>query len=336
MYQFNAKAAQIIDGTHILPPHKQGAILAIGNFDGVHKGHQYILNRAKKIAQKTPKTPVGALTFSPHPRAFFNPDGQFFRLTDNIVRAELFADLGIDLLVILEFCKQLSGLTAEEFVQKILVNMLNISHVIVGQDFCFGKARQGNAAFLQQMGEQYGFKVTVLEQVKNQDQIISSSRIRRALEQGKIELASDLLGHDWYVNGVVEKGKQLGRTLGFPTANIAMRADCELLHGSYAATFVVGGKTYQGAASYGTRPTVNGIGTKMETFIFDFDQDIYDQQVKVYLHKFIRADEKLDGLDALITAIKDDVAKTKQYFAKNTAKPRKIQKLVWFLGSFRP
>ncbi|MBL1420975.1 MAG: bifunctional riboflavin kinase/FAD synthetase [Alphaproteobacteria bacterium] len=328
MYQFNANAAQIINGTHILPPHKHGAILAIGNFDGVHKGHQYILNHAQKIAQKNGNMPIGALTFSPHPRAFFNPDGQFFRLTDNIVRAELFASLGIDLLVILEFCKQLAGLTAEEFVQKILVNMLNISHVIVGEDFCFGKARQGDAKFLQQMGEKYGFGVSVLSKITTQDEIVSSSRIRRALEQGEIELASDLLGHDWYVNGVVEKGKQLGRTIGFPTANIAMRADCELRHGSYAATIIVAGKAYSGAASYGTRPTVNGIGTKMETFIFDFDQDIYGQDVKVYLHKFIRADEKLDGLDALIAAINDDVAKVKQYFAENGAKPRQIQKLV--------
>lgn len=328
MYQFNANAAQIIDGTHVLPPHKQGAVLAIGNFDGVHKGHQYILNHAKQIAQQNGKLPIGALTFSPHPRAFFNPNGQFFRLTDNIIRAELFADLGIDLLVILEFSQQLASLTAEEFVQKILVNMLNISHVIVGEDFCFGKKRQGNAEFLQKMGAKYGFGVTVLSKITTHDEIVSSSRIRRALEQGKIELASDLLGHDWYVNGVVEKGKQLGRTIGFPTANIAMRADCELKHGSYAATVMLDGKAYSGAASYGTRPTVNGIGTKMETFIFDFEQDIYGQDVTVYLHKFIRADEKLDGLEALIAAIEDDVAKIKQYFAENSVKPRQIQKLV--------
>ena len=330
MYQFNANAEQIIDGTHILPSHKQGAILAIGNFDGVHKGHQYILNHAKQIALQNNQAtaPVGALTFSPHPRAFFNPNAPFFRLTDNIVRAELFEALGVDLLVILEFCQQLAGFTAEEFVEKILVNMLNISHVIVGQDFCFGKKRQGNAVFLQQMGKKYGFEVSVLKQLENQTEIISSSRIRRALEQGEVELASELLGHDWYVNGVVEKGKQLGRTIGFPTANVAMRADCELKHGSYAATLIVDGKAYQGAASYGTRPTVNGVGTKMETFIFDFDQDIYGKPVNVYLHKFIRADEKLDGLEALIAAIEDDVAKIKQYFAENGVKPRQINKLV--------
>lgn len=332
MYQFNANAAEIIDGTHTLPPRQQGAILAIGNFDGVHKGHQYILNHAKQIAKKNASQdnniPVGALTFSPHPRAFFNPDGQFFRLTDNLVRAELFEALGIDLLVILEFSHQLASLTAEQFVQKILVNMLNISHVIVGEDFCFGKARQGNAEFLQQMGKKYGFGVTVLTKIETQDEIVSSSRIRRALEQGEVELASTLLGHDWYVNGEVEKGKQLGRTIGFPTANIAMRADCELKHGSYAATIIVDGKAYHGAASYGTRPTVNGVGTKMETFIFDFDQDIYGKPVSVYLHKFIRADEKLDGLEALITAIEDDVANVKQYFAENGAKPRQIHKLV--------
>lgn len=328
MYQFNATAGQIIDGKKKLPKDQQGAVLAIGNFDGVHKGHQYILSHAYKIAQQNNAAPVGALTFSPHPRAFFNPTGQFFRLTDDEVRAELFQDLGINLLVVLEFCQQLAGFTAEDFVQKILVNMLNISHVIVGEDFCFGKKRQGNAKLLQQMGKKYNFEVSVLTKIKNATQTISSSKIRQTLRDGDVEHAYQLLGHDWYVKGVVEKGKQLGRTIGFPTANIAMRADCELKHGSYAATIIVDGKTYQGAASYGTRPTVNGVGTKMETFIFDFDQDIYGKPVTVYLHKFIRGDEKLDGLEALISAIDNDVIKIKQFFAKNGVKPRQINKLI--------
>lgn len=329
MYQFNADATQIIDATHKLPIDQQGAVLAIGNFDGLHKGHQFIMAHALKIAkQKSPNAPLGALTFSPHPRAFFNPAQSFFRLTDNKVRAELFDQLGVDLLVMLEFSHQLAGLTAEEFVKKILVDMLNISHVIVGEDFNFGKNRQGNVAFLQKMGKEYGFGVSVLPQIEYNDEIISSSNIRQALRDGKPETANKLLGHDWYVHGAVVEGKQLGRTIGFPTANIATRDDCELKQGTYAAQIEIDGEIFQGAGNYGTRPTVNGIGARFEIFIFDFDRDIYEKEVKIYLHKYIRGDEKFDGLEPLMVAIHNDVVQIKQFFAENSAEPKQINKLV--------
>lgn len=334
MYQFNANSAQILDGSHPLPLKMQNAVLAIGNFDGVHKGHQYILSHAKQIAQQLnahssqQAAPIGAISFSPHPRAFFNPTGQFFRLTDNITRCQLFEDLGIDLLVDLEFSQQLANLSAEEFVQKVLVNMLNIAHIIVGEDFCFGKNRQGNAAFLKQMGIKYGFGVSALTQMKIDGQIISSSHIRQALRDGDVEKANNLLGHNWHLYGTVMEGKQLGRTIGFPTANIATRADSELKHGTYAAQIDIDGTLYQGAGNYGTRPTVNGIGARFEIFIFDFNQDIYGKQVKIYLHKYIRGDEKFDGLEPLIAAIDNDVLQIKQFFAENSAEPKQINKLI--------
>lgn len=328
MYQFNANAGQIERGDYTLASDKRGAVLAIGNFDGVHAGHQYILNHARKIAQNLgEKTLFGAISFSPHPRAFFNPTGQFFRLTDNHTRAELFQSLGVDLLVDLEFSQQMANLTAEEFVKKILVDMLGIAHVIVGQDFFFGKARQGDSEFLKQMGEKYGFGVSVLSQIEHDQKIISSSLIRQSLRDGDVQQANKLLGHNWYLYGTVVEGKRLGRTIGFPTANIATRADCELKHGTYAAQIEIDGELYQGAGNYGTRPTVNGIGARFEIFIFDFDQDIYGKQVKIYLHKYIRGDEKFDGLEPLIAAIDGDVVEIKQYFAKNSAEPKQMSKL---------
>lgn len=332
MYQFNTNADETIDGSRQLPTDKKGAVLAIGNFDGVHKGHQYILNHALQIAKQTDGTmdrkPFGAITFSPHPRAFFNPIGNFFRLTDNATRAELFEQLGADMLVMLEFSKQLADLSAQEFVQKILVEMLDISHIIVGEDFRFGKNRQGNSEYLTQLGVKYGFGVSVLKALKHTEEIISSSKIRQALRDGKPELAKEMLGHSWYLNGVVVEGKQLGRTIGFPTANIATRADCELKHGTYAAQIEIDGKLYQGAGNYGTRPTVNGVGARFEIFIFNFDQDIYGKQVKINLHKFMRDDEKFDGLDTLIAAIDKDVVQIKQYFAKNPSPTQRIQKIT--------
>ncbi|MGL1921055.1 MAG: bifunctional riboflavin kinase/FAD synthetase [Hyphomicrobiales bacterium] len=329
MYQFNANTSQIVSGNYTISTEHKGAVLAIGNFDGVHVGHQFILNQARQIAGELgDNVPFGAISFSPHPRAFFNPSGQFFRLTDNIARAELFTALGVDLLVDLEFSQQLASLSAEDFVKNILVDMLGIAHVIVGEDFYFGKSRQGDAKFLKDMGEKYGFGVSVLAQIENNAEIISSSVIRQALRDGDVQRANELLGHNWYLYGAVVEGKRLGRTIGFPTANIATRADCELKQGTYAAQIEIDGKLYQGAGNYGTRPTVNGIGARFEIFIFDFDQDIYGKQVKIYLHKYIRGDEKFDGLDALITAIDKDVTQIKQYFAKNSAEPKQMRKLI--------
>ncbi|MCJ8323226.1 MAG: bifunctional riboflavin kinase/FAD synthetase [Rhizobiales bacterium] len=332
MFRFTTNASETVNGSRQLPDDKKSAILAIGNFDGVHKGHQYILKQALEIAQQTgsskQRKPFGVITFSPHPRAFFNPTGNFFRLTDNATRADLFEQLGIDILVMLEFSKQLAALTAEEFVQKILVTMLGISHIIVGENFYFGKNRQGNAEMLTLWGEKYGFGVSVLKPLKHSQQTISSSKVRQALRDGEPALATQLLGHSWYLNGVVVEGKQLGRTIGFPTANIATRSDCELKHGTYAAQIEIDGQLFQGAGNYGTRPTVNGVGARFEIFIFDFDRDIYGKQVKIHLHKFIRDDEKFEGLEPLIAAIDKDVVQIKQYFAKNPSPTQRIHKIA--------
>ncbi|NRA86490.1 MAG: bifunctional riboflavin kinase/FAD synthetase [Rhizobiales bacterium] len=329
MYQFNANADHIINNSLKLKDEMHGAVLAIGNFDGVHKGHQYILEHALNIAKQdaTKRVPFGVITFSPHPRAFFNAENSFFRLSDNATRAGLFEQLNLDLLVVLEFSKQLANLTAEDFVSKILVGLIKISHVIVGEDFCFGKNRQGDANFLKEMGVKYGFGVSILNQIEAADKVISSSHIRQALRDGNVEQASSLLGHHWYIEGIVESGQQLGRTIGFPTINVATRSCCELKHGTYAATVEFEGRSYYGAANFGSRPAVDGVGVRLETFIFNFNRDIYGKKVKVYLHKFIREDEKFNGLDELIKAIDGDVVQIKQYFAQNTIRADKIKKL---------
>ncbi len=328
MFEFKISAKDLSNGSICLPTEYQKAVLAIGNFDGLHLGHQFILNQAKEIAiqDELQNLPYGTISFSPHPRAFFSKTN-FFRLTDDATRAKLFEQLGLNLSAIIDFDAQFAALSAEEFVKLMLVKALNISHIIIGNDFCFGKNRQGNASFLKLMGEKYGFGVTILDQLQSQNKIISSSQIRQALGVGDVKTAGRLLGRDWHIAGKVMRGEQLGRQIGFPTANVNTAGGCALKFGTYAGSIEIDGQIYQGAVNYGTRPTVGGDAPRIEIYIFDFDRDIYGQQVNIFLHKFIRNDEKFSALEPLIAAIKGDVAQIKQYFVKNPKQMLKIQKL---------
>ncbi len=283
----------------------QGASVAMGNFDGVHLGHRSVINLARKA-----DVPLGVVSFEPHPRSFFAPNSPPFRLMNVASKRHRLAKIGVDVLYDLPFNKALSGLTALEFVRDVLADGLGISHLVVGEDFRFGKGREGDVEFLQKHGPEHGFEITIAPLVSGENGQYSSSAIRAALAAGQPEEAAKMLGHWHRIDGVVEKGDQRGRELGFPTANISV----EGLHlprlGVYAVEFdVLTGPykgCYHGAASLGVRPTFGRNSPNLETFVFDFEGDLYGADVSVALVSFQRPELKFDSLVALIEQMHKD------------------------------
>ncbi|PCJ75152.1 MAG: bifunctional riboflavin kinase/FMN adenylyltransferase [Rhodobacteraceae bacterium] len=305
-----------------IPPNSQGAVVAMGNFDGVHLGHQSVIALARAIAATT-NAPLGIITFEPHPRQLFAPDAPAFRLMSEKTRAHRLNKLGIDALFEIPFNKALSGLTAEEFARDVLANGLHIKHVIIGADFRFGKGREGDASMLCDLGQKLGFGVTVAPLISDDKGDYSSSAIREALSTGHPEDAARMLGHWHRIDGIVEKGDQRGRELGFPTANISL----DDLHlpkfGVYAVFFdVLSGPhkgVYRGAASLGIRPTFGINKPNLETFLFDFSGDIYDASVSVALVAYQRPEEKFDNLEDLIKQMNIDCFEAREILEKATA-----------------
>lgn len=284
-----------------LPTGLRGGILAIGNFDGVHRGHQEVLGRALAEARGR-NAPALALTFSPHPRKIFRPDLPHFELTPPAMKAYLLGLLGFDALVEQPFTKEFAQLSAEDFVTRILDSQLGVTHVVTGFDFHFGKDRQGGPGFLMEAGERHGFGVTLVDAYRDEGaHTISSSRIRDLLTYGQLSEANGLLGYRYTVESEIIKGQQLGRTLNFPTANMALPADSTLRHGIYAVRLRRSdGSLHDGVASFGRRPTVTANGEPLlETFVFDFNDDLYGEVCRVSLFGFLRGEEKFDSLDAL-------------------------------------
>ncbi len=283
----------------------KGASVAMGNFDGVHMGHRSVINLARKA-----DVPLGVVSFEPHPRSFFAPDSPPFRLMNVASKRHRLAKIGVDVLYDLPFDEALSSLTALEFVRDVLGTGLGISHLVVGEDFRFGKGREGDVAFLQKFGPEHGFDVTIAPLVSGENGQYSSTAIRAALAAGQPEEAAKMLGHWHRIDGVVEKGDQRGRELGFPTANISV----EGLHlprlGVYTVEFdVLTGPhkgSYYGAASLGVRPTFGRNAPNLETFVFDFSGDLYGADVSVALVSFQRPELKFDSLDALIEQMHKD------------------------------
>jgi riboflavin kinase/FMN adenylyltransferase len=286
-----------------IPENSQGAVVAMGNFDGVHLGHQSVIALARAIAA-TNNAPLGVITFEPHPRQLFAPDAPPFRLMNEETRAHRINKLGIDALFELPFNKALSQLTAEDFARDVLANGLNIKHVIIGADFRFGKGRQGDADMLCELGQQMGFGVTVAPLISDDKGDYSSSAIREALSTGHPEDAARILGHWHRIDGIVEKGDQRGRELGFPTANISL----DDLH---LPKF--------GAASLGIRPTFGINKPNLETFLFDFSGDLYDASVSVALVAYQRPEEKFDNLEDLIKQMNIDCFEAREILEKATA-----------------
>lgn len=291
-----------------LPTRLRGGVVAIGNFDGVHRGHQTVLQRALDEARAI-GAPVLALTFEPHPRQLFRPDIPLFRITPPDLKARLIGTLGFDAIVELPFTRAFAAQTAEEFIDHVLIEGLGIRHVITGFDFHFGKDRRGGPAFLMEAGRVRGFEVTLLDAFRDEGaEVISSSRIRNLLCEGDVAQSAGLLGYRYTVDGVVSRGKQLGRTLGFPTANMALGEDNGLKHGIYAVRLRDGSGTLRdGVASFGRRPTVDEAGEPLlETFVFDFSGDLYSQACAVSFFGFLRGEEKFSSLDDLVVQIRRD------------------------------
>jgi riboflavin kinase/FMN adenylyltransferase len=285
-----------------LPTAARGATVAIGNFDGVHLGHQALLKHAKTLGDK-----LGVLVFEPHPQEFFKPGGERFRLTPFRAKARLLERFGVDALYALHFDAAFAALSAEDFVIKVLVQGLGVKHIVVGQDFQFGKGRAGNIELLKTRGREQGFAVSTFDLVGAGPQAkISSTRIREALRDGKPDVAASLLGHAWTVEGRVEQGDKRGRMIGFPTANVSLEGYLEPALGVYAVRVEIAGKSYDGVANFGRRPTFDKKDVLLEVHIFDFEGDIYGQQIVVAFVAYLRPEQKFAGLDALKAQIAKD------------------------------
>jgi riboflavin kinase/FMN adenylyltransferase len=297
-----------LSGYQNVPAHLRGAVVAIGNFDGVHRGHQAVLERALEIAHSQ-GLPAVVLTFEPHPRAVFRPDIPLFRLTPAPMKARLLQALGFDAVVEQSFTREFSTLSAERFVAEVLVGGLGASHVVTGIDFHYGKGRGGSPQTLAAAGQGYGFGTTLVDAFCDEGgEVVSSSRIRALLAEGNVAEAAGLLGYRYTVEAEVTGGKKLGRTLGFPTANMSLPEEAALHHGIYAVRFRrANGTLYDGVANFGRRPTVDENGAALlETFVFGFDGDLYGETCSVSLFGFLRGEEKFDGLDALVAQMKRD------------------------------
>jgi len=290
-----------------------GSVVAIGNFDGVHRGHQSVLEAALEIARSLGR-PALVLTFEPHPRSFFRPDEPLCRITPAPMRARILSLLGFDGVVEQAFNAEFSALEAETFVREVLVGALGVVHAVIGFDFHFGRARGGSPAFLRDAGQRYGFGVTELPAFTDEGgSAVSSSLVRASLLAGDPAGAAALLGYRYTVTAPVVHGAQLGRTLGYPTANMEMPADIPLRHGIYAVRLRRGdGSLHDGVASFGRRPTVTENGSPLlETYVFDFAGDLYSEVCSVSFFGWLRGEEKFDGLDALVARMRQDEAEAR-------------------------
>lgn len=291
-----------------LPETLKGGVIAIGNFDGVHRGHQSVLNRALEIA-KDRGIPALVLTFEPHPRTVFRPDQPVFRLTPAPLKARILEAMGFNAVIEYPFDREFSQRSADEFVHSILIDWLGASEVVTGFDFHFGRGREGGPAFLMDAGHRYGFGVTLIDAFRDENtDVISSSHIRTLLHDGEVAEAAGLLGYRYTIEAEVIGGEKLGRTLGFPTANMRLPPEAELKSGIYAVRFrCADGNIHDGVASYGRRPTVTENGAPLlETYVFDFDGDLYGQTCAVSLFGYLRPELKFDGLEALVEQIRRD------------------------------
>lgn len=299
-------------------PALRGAAAAIGNFDGVHLGHQAVIDIARREALDQ-GVALAVLTFEPHPREVFVPDAPPFRLMNSESRAHRLEKLGVDILYELPFSRDLADLTAAGFAETVLARGLGLSHVVVGADFRFGRDRGGNAATLLDAGQRQGFEVTIADLINTGDLEISSTAIRRALTEGRPRDASAMLGHHHRIEAPVVHGEKRGRELGFPTANMPIDGLHPPRFGIYAATVEVRDGphqgTYLGAASIGDRPHFDGDVANCEVYIFDFDGDLYGAQLSVGLVEYLRGEEKFESLQALIDQMGRDCDRARAILA---------------------
>jgi riboflavin kinase/FMN adenylyltransferase len=290
-------------------------VVAIGNFDGVHRGHRAVIAAASALGRKLDR-PAAAVTFEPHPVAFLRKE-PVFRLTDETAKLRLLAATGLEGAVVLKFDAALASLSAEAFVREILIGRYGLSGAAIGFDFHFGKNRMGSPAFLRDAGEKYGFAVDVLPPLEDEGRPVSSGAIRTALSGGRVVEAAELLGYPWFASGTVIHGEKRGRALGYPTANLALDPACALKHGIYAVRVGIGGQRYDGVASFGRRPTFDNGAPLLEVFLFDFDGDLYGKSIDVAFIAWIRHEMKFDGVDDLVRHMDEDSGRAREALARS-------------------
>ena len=288
--------------------------LCIGNFDGIHKGHQFVIKKIIKYSKKY-NMKSAIMTFNPHPKIFFKKiDGAFNIITSDF-KKQFLDSLGVENYIEYSFNKSLSNLNALEFIEKILVKQLNVKKIIVGSDFRFGKDRSGDTKLLKKLSLKYNYKLLVIAHIKNKKTNLkfSSSLIRENIIQGRFEKVSETLGRQWHVKGRVVRGNQKARLINFPTANIKPKNQIAPKKGVYCVNVSIKGKIYKGIANFGERPTVSGKSLLLEAHIFDFNRNIYGKELTVEFLTFIRAEKKYKDFKTLTSQIKKDVIKAKKY-----------------------
>jgi riboflavin kinase/FMN adenylyltransferase len=288
-----------------LPETLRHAVVAIGNFDGFHRGHRAVIATAIARAHAVGR-PAAVLTFEPHPRSYFQPQAPSFRLSSEAGKLRLLAAADLDGAILLKFDAALASLTAEEFISRILIDRLSIAGAVIGFNFHFGKARAGTPDFLIAQGAQCGFTVDVVPPFELAGRRVSSGAIRDALAGGHVAEAADLLGYPWFVTSQVVHGDKRGRELGYPTANLRLDPECGLQHGIYAVRIGVGGQLYDGVASFGRRPMFDSGAVLLEIFLFDFSGDLYGAVLDVAFIAWIRHELKFDSIEDLIRRMDED------------------------------
>ncbi len=311
---------EVYDQYRNLPARARGAAIAMGNFDGLHLGHQKVIDSARAAARKL-DAPLGVAVFNPHPKQFFAPGAPAERLQSDAARARQLQDLGVDILYRLPFERSMSLMDDRAFVRDVLVDGLGVRHVSVGADFHYGRNRVGDAASLRAYGEEYGFDVAIVDLFGKGHEKYSSTAVRRALKEGDVVTAAHILGRPWSVEGLVLRGDQRGRTIGVPTANLALGDYVRPRFGVYAGHARIDGKgpPLPGVINVGKRPTVDGAEERLEIHLFDFAGDLYGRRLEVSLEHFLRDEKKFDSLDALKTQIAADMDEARRLL-HNTAK----------------
>ena len=305
-----------LDHRDPVPDALRGAVIALGNFDGFHRGHQAVAGEAIRWAQAEGRPSIIA-TFDPHPVRFFRPDVPPFRLTTLEQRQELYLEAGATAMLVFHFDADLSGTSAEDFIAKILIESFGAHGVVTGGDFTFGRGAKGNVDLLRTHGGALGLQSKVVDPVAAGGEIVSSSRIRQALRDGDPQLAAHWLTRPFAIRGIVEHGDKVGRTIGYPTANVAIDSYLRPRYGIYAVTgrILATGEVLSGAANIGIRPQFEPSKELLEPHFFDFSGDLYGQEIEVAFHHFLRGEAKFDSLDALIEQMDRDCAEARRLLA---------------------
>ena len=293
-------------------------VLALGNFDGVHRGHRKILDRVRRVAGERGATSV-VMTFDPHPPRVVRPDKAPPLLMTTAQRLEAIAAVGLQGAAIVRFTRDMSRWEPEMFVQTVLVDWLRVADVWVGANFLFGHDRAGNFSLLRVLGGRYGFKAEKIDPVRYKDFVVSSTRIRRLIGEGRVDEAGALLGHQYYIDGRVIEGDRRGKTIGFPTANLQTENELLPPHGVYATTVTIDGVVLPSATNIGVRPTVDSSGrTSVETHLFDFDRDLYDRSIRVGFVQRLRDERRFESVDLLRAQIAADCDRARQLFDRHS------------------